>query len=181
MKAVLMHEVDEKELKVIEELSRSRNLTQRELSGRVKLSLGTVNLILKRLATRGFVKTKGLTAKKIEYALTPKGLSELAKKSYSYIQKTVNLVKVVKGEIAKIVLEEYNSGQRKFAVLGDDDLADIIELALKGFDYSRVKSLKELEDRSALILIGRSEVRPGNGLRSINIAERLAGSYWGVE
>jgi DNA-binding MarR family transcriptional regulator len=175
------HKVDEKELKVIEEISKSSNLTQRELSVRSKLSLGAVNVILKRLVTRGFVKTKGLTPKKIEYGLTPKGLSEIAKKSYSYIQKTINLVKLIREEIAKIVLEEYNRGQRKFVIFGNDDLADIIELALKGFDYRRVERISDLDGKDALILIGRNKTKLGNGYRSVNIEEKLYDIYWGVE
>jgi len=171
--------VNDKELKVIEEISKSSKLTQRQLSQRLELSLGTVNIILKRLIKRGFVKTKGLTPKKIEYILTPKGFSEKAKKSLGYIRKTIDLVKQVREEIGKIVLEEFNRGQKKFIILGGDDLADIIELALKGFDYKRAESVKDINDKDALILISKSGVK-ANGFRSINIAGRLGKIYWGV-
>ncbi len=172
--------VDENELKVIEEISRRKDLTQRELSARTKLSLGAVNIILKRLVKHGMVKTKNLNPKKVEYALTPKGFSEKANKSYKYILKTVNLVKMVKDEIAKIVLDEYNRGQKKFAVLGDDDLADIIELALKGFAYRRVDDVREIDDPNALVLVG-VRGKKTNGFRSINIKDKLGETYWGVE
>ena len=145
--------INANEHKIIEEISRDASLTQRELSRRTKLSLGAVNLILKRLGKRGFVKTKNLNPKKVEYLLTPQGFSEKAKKSYNYIFKTINLVKSVREEIAKIVLEEFNRGQKKFVVLGDDDLADIIELALKGFDYKRGIDLKGEIDHSAFVLL----------------------------
>ncbi|MFH1387605.1 MAG: winged helix-turn-helix transcriptional regulator [bacterium] len=172
--------VNENELKIIDAISLDKNLTQRELSARTKLSLGAVNIILKRLVKRGAVKTTNLNAKKVEYLVTPQGFSEKAKKSYNYILKTIDLVKMVREEIAKIVLEEYNNGQKKFVVLGDDDLADIIELALKGFDYERVNDLKDLKDKDPLVLVSKSSAK-ANGFRSINIADRLGESYWGVE
>lgn len=172
--------VSEKELKIIEEISKRSDLTQRELSARTKLSLGAVNIILKRLIKRGMVKTKTLTPKKVEYLLTPKGFSEKAKKSYCYLFKTINLVKFVREEIAKIVLEEYNRGQKKFVILGDDDLADIIELVLKGFDYQRISDVKEITDRDALVLLGIKNRRV-NGFRYINIKDRLGELYWGVD
>lgn len=172
--------VNENEIKIIEEISRKSDLTQRELSARTKLSLGAVNIILKRLVKRGVVKTTCLNPKKVEYILTPKGFSEKAKKSYNYIVKTIDLVKMVKEEIAKIVLEEFNRGQKKFAILGDDDLADIIELALKGFDYQRAEDLSGIKDKHALVLLGRKNVR-SNGFRCINVADRLKDVYWGVE
>jgi len=172
--------INEKELKVIDEISKKSSLTQRELSARTELSLGAVNIMLKRLVKRGVVKTKNLNPKKVEYILTPKGFSEKAKKSYNYILKTVNLVKFVREEIAKIVLEEYNRGQKKFVILGDDDLADIIELALKGFDYERVLALDKIKDKDALVLIGKA-TQKANGFRVINVSDRLGELYWGVE
>lgn len=171
---------EDNEHKIIEELSKQSDLTQRELSARTKLSLGAVNVILKRLVKRGALKTSSLNPKKVEYLVTPKGFSEKAKKSYNYVLKTINLVKLVKGEIAKIVLEEFNSGQKRFIVLGDDDLADIIELALKGFDYSRIRDIKESKETNALLLVGRSQART-NGFRVIDLRQRLADVYWGVE
>ena len=117
---------------------------------------------------------------KVEYILTPKGLAEKAKKSYNYVLKTVNLVKLVREEIAKIVLEEYNKGQKKFVILGSDDLADIIELALKGFDYKRVADAKEIKDNDAMVLIGKYS-HDVSGLRTINVAEKLKKVYWGVD
>jgi len=172
--------IDNNELKIIEEISKNKNFTQREISGNTKLSLGAVNIIIKRLIKRGFVKTVSLNPKKIEYILTPDGFSQKAKKSYQYVLKTIDLVKAVKEEIAKIILEEFNQGQKKFVILGDDDLADIIELALQGFDCKRVGSVKEIKDKNTLVLTGKNELKT-NGFRSINIAERLGKMYWGVE
>ncbi|MBU1026754.1 MAG: winged helix-turn-helix transcriptional regulator [Candidatus Margulisbacteria bacterium] len=172
--------VNENELKIIDEISRESSLTQRELSQKTNLSLGAVNIILKRLVKRGAIKTKNLNPKKVEYMITPIGFSEKAKKSYNYFLKTVNLVKFVKLEIAKIVLEEFNRGQKKFVILGDDDLVDIIELALKGFDYERVESINQKKDKNVLILLGEKRYRT-NGFRVINIADRLKEVYWGTD
>jgi DNA-binding MarR family transcriptional regulator len=84
--------VNENELKIIEEISREKGLTQRDLSKKTNLSLGAVNIILKRLVGRGALKTKNLNPKKIEYIITPKGFAEKAKKSYNYFLKTVKKI-----------------------------------------------------------------------------------------
>lgn len=165
--------VNDNELKIIEEISRKKGLTQRDLSKNTKLSLGAVNVILKRLVKRGILKAA-------DYSVTQKGFAAKAKHSYNYILKTVNLVKLVKEEIGKVVLEEFNRGQKKFVILGDDDLADIIELALKGFDYKRVMSVKDIEDKNTLVLLSKPSLK-SNGFRALNIAEKLGEAYWGVE
>ncbi len=172
--------IDNNELKIIEEISKKKSLTQRDISQNTNLSLGSVNLIIKRLIKRGFVKTVNLNPKKIDYILTSEGFSQKAKKSYQYVLKTIDLVKAVREEIAKIILEEFNQGQKKFVILGDDDLADIIELALKGFDYKRVVTLEEIKDSNALILTG-IKGKKIKGFRYINIKDRLGEFYWGVD
>ncbi len=172
--------IDNNELKIIEEISKKKSLTQRDISQNTNLSLGSVNLIIKRLIKRGFVKTVSLNPKKIDYILTSEGFSQKAKKSYQYVLKTIDLVKAVREEIAKIILEEFNQGQKKFVVLGDDDLADIIELALKGFDYKRVVTLEDIKDSNALVLTG-IKGKKVKGFRYINIKDRLGEFYWGVD
>jgi DNA-binding MarR family transcriptional regulator len=170
----------DKELKIINEISKDKSLTQRDLADRTSLSLGAVNLILKRLVKRGFIKTRALNPKKIEYIITPKGFTEKTNKTYNYFKKTIDLVKLVREEIAKIILDEYNRGQKKFVVLGSDDLADLIELALKGFDYQRVVELKEIKDNTALVLLS-SSCQNQKDLRFINVKDRLGELYWGVD
>jgi DNA-binding MarR family transcriptional regulator len=171
--------VNEKELKVIEQISKENDLTQRELSRRTKLSLGAINIILKRLVIRGLIKTKNLTPKKVEYIITPKGVSEKASKTYDYVRKTIAMVSLVKNEIARIVLEEFNRGQKKFIILGKSNLADIIELALKGFDHKRIEHAEDIKNNEAMVLIADKKLVVNN-CRNINIANRLSEIYWGV-
>lgn len=172
--------MEDNELKIVNEIAKEKNLTQRELASKTRLSLGAVNVILKRLAKRGFIKTTALNPKKIEYMITPTGFTEKANKTFGYFKKTIDLVRFVREEIAKIVLEEYNRGQKKFIVLGDDDLADIIELALKGFDYERVEAPKAIKDKNALVLLGKRD-QSLRGYRYINVKDRLGELYWGVD
>jgi DNA-binding MarR family transcriptional regulator len=79
--------IGERELRIIEEISQNQNLTQRKISHKLGLSLGMTNIILKRLASKGYIKVKGLNRRKVQYILTPKGFAEKTKKSYRYFLK----------------------------------------------------------------------------------------------
>jgi DNA-binding MarR family transcriptional regulator len=177
--------MDEKELKLIVEISKNGNTTQRGLSARTNLSLGMVNLILRRLIKRGYIKSKGLNAKKVEYFLTPKGFAEKVRKSYSYIFKTINLIKVIQAEIRNTILNEYNKGARDFIVLGEGSLADQVNLVLSesGLGDIKCQSLKKLNgsNNNSLILITDEKIKKVNGSSVINLTEKLADIYWGVE
>jgi len=155
-------EVNEKDLRVIEEVGRDKNLTQRKISHRLGLSLGATNLILKKLASKGYIKMRQLNRRKIQYILTPKGFAEKVKKSYRYFLKTIHSLKTMKRKIQDLVLTEYQKGKTHFIIFGDGELADIIELSLrnlniKDLEYTRASTLEEICDQDATILLAQAK------------------------
>ena len=63
-----------KELKILEELGKNRDATQRHLAERVNVSLGMINWFLKKLAKKGLVKIKRLNQRIDPPSLTPSRL-----------------------------------------------------------------------------------------------------------
>jgi len=154
--------IGERELKIIEEISQDKNLTQRKISHKLGLSLGMTNLILKRLANKGYVKVKELDRRKVQYILTPKGFAEKTKKSYQYFLKTIHSLQEMKRRIQHLVLMEYKKGKTHFIILGEGELADIVELSLKGLnkselEYRRVSRLEDMNGSKAVILLAESK------------------------
>ena len=71
----------EETLFIFKELEANSNVTQRDLSSRLNISLGKTNYLLHELILRGFIKVKNFTGhpgklRKIHYLLTEKGLEE---------------------------------------------------------------------------------------------------------
>lgn len=71
----------EENLLLLKELEAKPNITQRELSVRLNISLGKTNYLLRELIFKGFIKAKNFTNNsgklmKIHYLLTEKGLEE---------------------------------------------------------------------------------------------------------
>ena len=131
-------DITEKELKIIEEIAREKGITQRELSKRAGISLGMVNISLKRLARKGYIKVKGMNKRSLEYVLTPKGFSEKAKRSYRYFLNTLSSLKKMKKKIQSLVLEEYAKGRKNFIILGGEELADLVEMSLKALNFKDI-------------------------------------------
>lgn len=176
--------IDERELKIIEEISQNQNLTQRKISHKLGLSLGMTNIILKRLASKGYIRVKGLNRRKVQYILTPKGFAEKTKKSYRYFLKTIQSLQEMKKKIQRLILMEYEQGKTSFIILGDNELADIVELSLKNLDkseleYRRISRLEDVNGSKAVILLAESkpELRTSAKTnRCINILAALSGS-----
>jgi len=176
-------EINQRDLRVIEEVSRDRNLTQRKMSHRLGLSLGTTNLILKKLTSKGYIKMRQLNRRKIQYILTPKGFAEKVKKSYRFFLKTIHSLKMMERKIQELVLTEYQKGKTHFIIFGDGELADIIEMSLRNLnindlEYRRASTLEEIHDQDATILLAQAKDNSkNNNGRWIDVLASISGGY----
>ncbi len=97
----------EEVLKILKEVKDNPNVTQRELSIRLGISLGKINFLLKALIEKGFIKTRNFKTsgnkKAYWYILTPSGIEAKAKitlhflkrklQEYEQIEKQIQLLK----------------------------------------------------------------------------------------
>ncbi|MDD5079026.1 MAG: MarR family EPS-associated transcriptional regulator [Candidatus Omnitrophica bacterium] len=86
------HSPNEEILCIIKELETNPNVTQRDLSIRLDLSLGKINYLIRELILRGFIKAQNFTGnpgklRKIQYVLTQKGLEEKFRLIQHFLQK----------------------------------------------------------------------------------------------
>jgi len=90
-------------LRLMGEIDRNGNYTQRELSHRLNLSLGLVNTFLKRLVNKGYFKVKTMPRNRVKYFLTPEGLARKSKLTVEYLRYSVNFYR----DIKKLLLNKY--------------------------------------------------------------------------
>src|SRR6056297_3928555 len=95
------------EYKLMSEISENENITQRELSKKLDLSLGSVNLLIKKMIKEGLIKMDQVSKRQVFYMLTPVGIMEKAKKTSKYIKVHYNAINQTKEKL-KEVLEEIN-------------------------------------------------------------------------
>lgn len=77
--------------KVLRLLSSQEDLSQRDISGHINISLGKTNYLLKALVKKGLVKVKSFISKdqklnRVKYVLTPKGIDQQAHLTYYYLK-----------------------------------------------------------------------------------------------
>ncbi|MBU4333889.1 MAG: winged helix-turn-helix transcriptional regulator, partial [Candidatus Omnitrophica bacterium] len=88
--------LDEREFELINIIGPKLGLNQRDISKHMNISLGMINMLIRRLIAKGFIRIKQLNKRKVEYILTPKGLAEKMKKSVKYTLKTINSIGLIK-------------------------------------------------------------------------------------
>jgi EPS-associated MarR family transcriptional regulator len=104
----------EEALRIFRELSRSPEMTQREFSSRLGISLGKVNFLINALIQKGFVKVenfkKSSSKSKYLYCLTPSGIEEKSRMTYHFLKRKMREYEHLELEIRQLREEVRESG-----------------------------------------------------------------------
>ena len=95
---------------LLKSLEKDANLTQRQLSEELGISLGKVNYCLKSLIQRGFVKINNFknSNHKLQYSYrrTPKGIEEKTKLTIEFLKVKTEEYEELKKEVEKLTNAE---------------------------------------------------------------------------
>lgn len=159
---------NDSELTVLNAISEAESgesrLTQRELADRAGISLGMANILLRRLAERGWVKLTRLSSKSVRYALTPSGVGELAQRTAGYFNRASRSAELYRDRIEAFVLGAKRGGAETIVLFGSSEveilLAYVCErhglVFVKSADFERARALAR-KSGVRLLLASRSE------------------------
>jgi DNA-binding PadR family transcriptional regulator len=147
--------------RLLDILSREPNPSQRLVARKAGLSLGMVNLVLRRLAKTGYIKVSTLNGQTMRYALTPKGSAELAKRSYEYFLHVISSFGELRDGIAALVRDRYEHGENHFVIYGQSDVADIADVACRTSGLDGVTVSRQVD--------GEVRLAPGMGVLDCRI------------
>ena len=158
--------LNEREFELINIIGADLGANQRDLSRLMNLSLGMTNMLIRRLVTKGHIRTRQLNKRKVEYILTPQGFAEKMRKSIKYTLKTINSIGLIKARVQEILLDLYKSGAKDFFIIGKSDLSLLIEMVAKEVPFKDcsfcvVDKIPQTEVKG-IILICKENVEENN-------------------
>ncbi len=116
--------MNEAQFKTLRELSEEKEMSQRDLSKRIGLSLGSVNFILKELIKKGYVKTQRFKNSNHKaayiYVLTPQGIHERIQQTQYFLQLKMGEYEKLQREIEELKHENMVINGHNDAVNGKD-------------------------------------------------------------
>jgi len=120
--------LDEREFELINILGADLGSNQREISRHMKVSLGMINMLIRRLISKGYIRIEQLNKRKVQYILTPKGFSEKMQKSIKYTMKTISSIGLIRNRVKDVMLDLYKDGVRNFHFYGNPDIRILVEM-----------------------------------------------------
>jgi len=119
----------EQEYRVLNHLQENETTTQRHISTNTGLSLGAVNLLLRKMARKGLIKVEKLNSRTMRYILTPKGMKEKTRLTYQFVRHSYNQIISITSAVENLITTEQSTNGNKEVVLYGP--ADEIEAILK--------------------------------------------------
>ena len=105
---------NEEVLRIFREIDKSSEMTQRELSSRLGISLGKINFLINDLIERGFVKVENFRKSGSKsaylYYLTPTGIEKKTRTTYLFLKKKIRKYERLATEIQQLREEVRESG-----------------------------------------------------------------------
>ena len=99
----------EESLSVLREIDANPQMTQRQLSSSLGLSLGKINFIIKALIDKGLVKAENFKNSNNKsaylYILTPRGLEARTKSTYHFLKRKIEEYEKLEVEIRQLKKE----------------------------------------------------------------------------
>jgi len=129
----------DKDYLLLSEIDANCDISQRELSQKTGLSLGTVNLLIQKMIREGLIKMDMIPANRVIYMLTPKGLAEKAEKTVRYVRNHYNAIQNTKGRILKKLDHHSLQFEKVIVCMPQSELKDLVRVTVE--EYLREKPL----------------------------------------
>jgi len=171
------------------EITDNNNVSQRELSKKLGVSVSTVNVLVNKMVKEGLVKMTKVSQKQVLYMLTPVGMMEKAKKTVSYLKAHYKAIYQTKEEIKIILKVLEKKHDAIFILMCDDELSEMLNVAIKEFtsnnNESNIvilndKTKETIKDYESPILLHMTaneerlqEYKKMDNLRTLNLIDKL--------
>jgi DNA-binding MarR family transcriptional regulator len=126
-----MNKEDVHTLRLMGQIDRKGDYTQRELSHSLNLSLGLVNTYLRRLVERGYFRVETMPRHRVKYYLTPEGLARKSRLTAEYLRYSVDFQREIKKLILGKYLEMGEHGVTSLLFYGAGEVAELAYLYLQ--------------------------------------------------
>jgi len=122
---------DEIVLGVLDVVERDPSVTQRSVAGELGIALGLANAYLRRCVRKGLIKVSEVPRRRYAYYLTPQGFAEKSRLTATYLSDSFSFFRKARTQCAELFALAAARDQRRLALLGQGDLAEIASLVAR--------------------------------------------------
>lgn len=135
---------------IMSEIAENENISQRELSKKLGISLGSVNVLINKMIKEGLIKIEQVSQKQVLYMLTPVGIMEKTKKTVSYLKAHYRAIYETKERIKTLLSNMQQIYDEIFILSFKDEMGEIIKVALDEYNSDDKNNIKLIYDKEEI-------------------------------
>ncbi len=167
------HSTTEKEISLLELLKTRPDAGQRDMAEAVGLSLGMTNLLLKQIAAKGWMLVRKINARNFKYVLTPEGVTELTRRSYRYLKKSIRNVADCRVQLEGLVTRVKNDHFQGMLLVGKSGVDFVLEFLCHKYQLAFASSQETSNREGWFVVHGENEITEGPNVMDFMEAELL--------
>jgi DNA-binding MarR family transcriptional regulator len=135
---------------IMSEVSENENVSQRELSRKLGVSVSTVNVLINKMIREGLIKMTLVSQKQVLYMLTPVGMMEKARKTVRYLKAHYRAIYETKEKIKNLLEELCREYDVIYVLMSNDEMSEILSIAVH--EYKSTHSIqRQTVNRSSYV------------------------------
>jgi DNA-binding MarR family transcriptional regulator len=127
-----------RELRLLEEVFRSSEMSQRRLAGTLGIALGVTNVLLKTLAKKGYIRIVQVKWRRWIYVLTPAGIAHKVQLTVAYVDGFMDHYRRIRDIIVKDLESLALDADSRIAIYGQTELAELAFLVLRNMGVQHI-------------------------------------------
>ena len=128
-----------RELRLLEEVDTRAEVSQRHLAHQLGVALGVANLLIRRLATKGYIRVTQVGWKRWVYVLTPAGVARKVQLTLAYVDRVLDHYQRVRSSLREGLASEILNTESRVAIYGSSELAELVYLALRDLGVTEIE------------------------------------------
>ncbi len=127
-----------RELRLLEEVDSTPEISQRHLAHRLGIALGVANLLMRNLAKKGHIRANQVGWKQWVYVLTPTGITWKVHLTLAYIDRFMGHYRRVRLLVQQDICSLDMAPDSRIAIYGTTELAELTYLALRDMGVTKI-------------------------------------------
>ena len=124
--------------------------SQRVLAQNAGMSIGLMNAVLKRFVERGWIMLTNVNMRKLCYAITPQGISELKERSQNFARRTFEIANKYNDTLCQLVIKAKQNKKSKLVLYGQSYIKFMLVYACQtqSFAFEEKPAAAPIEKRA---------------------------------
>jgi DNA-binding MarR family transcriptional regulator len=127
-----------RELRLLEEVESTPQVSQRRLASQLGVALGVANILVRSLAQKGYIRATKLGWKRWVYLVTPAGFARKVQLTVNYVDRFLDHYRRVRALVQQDLSSLTMNKESRVAIYGTPELSQLVYLTLRDMGITEI-------------------------------------------